>query len=80
MNWSDFSYPENIMIALLVEVGELFEEYKVKDKSDLNMENIGLEVADIYIYLQKFCIANDMNMLDFVEKKMEINRKRFIKG
>lgn len=79
MKWDDFNYPEHILIALLGEVGELFDEYRVIDKSELNMENIGFEVADIYIYLQKFCIANDIDMLDYVEKKMEINNGRFLK-
>lgn len=78
MKWDDFDYPEHILIALLGEVGELFDEYRVKDKSQINMENIGFEVADIYIYLQKFCIANDIDMLDYVERKMEINRGRFL--
>lgn len=78
MNWSDFDYPQNILIALLGEVAELFEEYKVKNPEDVNIENIAFEVADVYIYLQKFCIANDIEMLDYVEKKMEINRERFL--
>lgn len=79
MNWSDFDYPQNILIALLGEVAELFEEYKVKNSNDIDLENIAFEVADVYIYLQKFCIANDIDMLDYVEKKMEINRARFLK-
>lgn len=78
MNWSDFDYPQNILIALLGEVSELFEEYKVKNPEDINLENIAFEVADVYIYLQKFCIANEIDMLDYVEKKMEINKERFL--
>lgn len=80
MNWTDFDHPTNILIALLGEVSELFEEYKVKDLSEVDMEKVAYEVADVYIYLQKFCIANDIDLLSYVESKMEINRKRFING
>lgn len=78
MNWSDFDYPKNILIAMLGEVAELFEEFKLKEGQVPNKENIELEVADVYIYLQKFCVSMDIDLLDVVEKKMQINRERFL--
>lgn len=63
---------------LIAEAVELLEEINKESSIGLNKYDVSLEVADVFIYLQKICIALDIDMLECVEDKMLINRARFL--
>ncbi len=68
----------NLASLLIGEAQELWEEINLEDTSGLNKYDVSLEIADVYIYLQKLCIALDIDLLSAVEDKMLINRARFL--
>lgn len=68
----------HIASLLIGEAVELWEEINMENKSGLNKYDVSLEIADVYIYLQKICIALDIDLLTAVEDKMLINRARFL--
>lgn len=80
VGWNDLT-PEsaNSLASLLIaEAVELWEETNKETKVGINKYDISLEVADVFIYLQKLCIALDIDLLESVEDKMLINQARFL--
>lgn len=63
---------------LVAEAVELMEAISAEDNVGLSKYDVGLEVADVYIYLQKICLALDLDLIESVEDKMLINRARFL--
>lgn len=80
VGWSKVSPKSaNALSSLLIaEAVELWEEIAKESKHGIDKYDVSLEVADVYIYLQKLCIALDIDMLEAVEDKMLINRARFL--
>lgn len=80
VGWNDLQ-PEkaNQLAQLLVgEAVELMEAISYESHIGLNKYDVALEVADVYIYLQKICLALDIDLLESVEDKMLINKARFL--
>lgn len=80
VGWDDLQ-PEkaNQLAQLLVgEAVELMEAISHESHLGLNKYDVALEVADVYIYLQKICLALDIDLLESVEDKMLINKARFL--
>lgn len=69
---------KHLSSLLVGEAHELWEEIAKENKMGINKYDISLEVADVYIYLQKICLALDIDMLNAVEDKMMINKVRFL--
>lgn len=63
---------------LIAEAVELWEETNKESKVGINKYDVSLEIADVFIYLQKLCIALDIDLLDSVEDKILINQARFL--
>lgn len=80
VGWSKVSPKSaNALSSLLIaEAVELWEEIAKESKHGIDKYDVSLEVADVYIFLQKLCIALDIDMLEAVEDKMLINRARFL--
>ncbi len=69
---------KHLSSLLVGEAHELWEELAKENKAGINKYDVSLEVADVYIYLQKICLALDIDMLSAVEDKMMINKARFL--
>lgn len=80
VGWDDLKAENASKLAqlLIAEAVELLEEINNESTIGLNKYDVALEVADVFIYLQKICIALDIDMLESVEDKMLINRARFL--
>lgn len=80
VGWSKVSpkSAKDLSSLLIAEAVELWEEVAKESKHGIDKYDISLEVADIFIYLQKLCISLDIDMLEAVEDKMLINRARFL--
>ena len=70
-------------MAITGEAGELAAEFQwlsteeSLELSDLPIQKIELEIADIAIYLLRLCDVLEVNLAEAIKKKMELNQSRF---
>ena len=82
-NWEQFHSPKNIVMALSGEAGELTEHFQwltEQQSYELDKEKkqeVALEMADIYIYLMRLAERLDINLIEKVYEKIEINEQRY---
>jgi NTP pyrophosphatase (non-canonical NTP hydrolase) len=82
-DWEQFHTPKNIAMALSVESSELVEifqwlnpeESKLPDK--MQLELINNEVADIAMYLLRFCDLLDLNLENAIQEKLVKNAEKY---
>jgi NTP pyrophosphatase (non-canonical NTP hydrolase) len=84
-DWEKFHTPKNLAVALSVESSELLEIYQwlndeeakaimLDEKKRISVEE---EVADILIYLLRFCDVNKIDPLQAIEDKVSKNAKKY---
>ena len=84
-NWEKFHTPKNLAMAVAGEAGELVAEFQwltaaESERSALSPEQlkaIGLEIADVQIYLMRLADVLGVNIPDLVREKVAINENRF---
>jgi NTP pyrophosphatase (non-canonical NTP hydrolase) len=81
-DWEQFHSPQNLAIAIAVEAGELLEHFQWMRRDDARpaadaLDALGLEVADLLILLSYFCNDLGIEPIAVVEKKLELNAKRY---
>lgn len=82
-NWEQFHSPKNIAMALSGEAGELIEhfqwltEQQSYDLDEDKKQEVALEMADIFIYLFRLAERLDINLIDKVYEKIDINETRY---
>ncbi|MHB1116225.1 nucleotide pyrophosphohydrolase [Sideroxydans sp.] len=82
-DWDQFHSPKNLSMALIAEAAELVEHFQwlTEDQSNnLNqkqLEEVAMEMADVQIYLLRLAEKLELDILSAVEKKMEINAKKY---
>ena len=86
-DWQQYHTPKNIAMSISIESGELLEclqwdhilsadELKTDDK---RMMAIADEIADIQTYLLRMCTILDIEPVENVRRKLEINREKYPK-
>ena len=82
-DWDQFHNPKNLAMALSVESSELLELFQWltdAESQELDKEKqkeAEMELADILIYLIRIADKLDIDLLDAVAKKLEINEQRY---
>ncbi len=82
-DWEQFHSPKNLSMALIGEAAELVEIFQwLTEQASKNLgidkiENVRLELADIFIYLIRIADVLDINLIEAVNDKIEINEKRY---
>ena len=82
-DWEKFHTPKNLAMAIAGEAGELAAEFQwltPEESESLSQEKldaIGLEIADVQIYLIRLADVLGVSIPDLVIKKMAINESRF---
>jgi dCTP diphosphatase len=84
-NWSQFHTAKNLIIAVSAEVGELAEVVQWKSDQEaaeyLNTpegkSKLSEEVADVAIYLLRICQQQNLNFIDILNQKVEINASKY---
>lgn len=82
-DWEQFHAPKNLAMALAVEAGELMEHFQwlSEQQSDSltveKLEEIGLEVADVFIYTVRLASRLGIDLDDFVRRKMKQNEQKY---
>ena len=84
-DWEQFHDPKNLAMAVASEAGELLAEYRwvANGEADAwssdpaNHERVALEAADVGIALLMFCDRTGVDLLEAIERKIEINRGNY---
>ncbi len=82
-NWDQFHSPKNLAMAISVEVAELVEIFQWMTETE--SENLDRykkqaaeeEIADVMTYLIRLSDRLDINLVTAVERKLEINKKKY---
>jgi len=82
-DWDQFHSPKNLSMALIAEAAELVEHFqwiseeKSRNLSPEKLAEIELEIADIQIYLVRLADKLQLNLMEAVDKKLELNAKKY---
>lgn len=82
-DWERFHTPKNLAMAITGEAGELAAEFQwlstdeASMSSNLPIQKIELELADVAIYLLRLCDVLNIDFKGAIEKKMKLNESRF---
>jgi len=82
-DWDQFHSPKNLSMALIVEAAELVEHFQwlTEDQSrsleQKHLDKVKEELADIQIYLIRIADKLNIDLLDAVSSKIEVNAKKY---
>lgn len=82
-DWDKFHNPKNLAMSLIVETAELAEIFQQltptesKNLDDNTIEQVRDEIADILIYLVRFCDVLEIDLFDAAFKKIKKNKLKY---
>jgi NTP pyrophosphatase (non-canonical NTP hydrolase) len=83
-DWEKFHTPKNLCMALTVEAAELMEIFQwlepqetFKGLSSKKQTAVEHEVADIFIYLLRFCSVTGIDLIGAAEDKLKHNADKY---
>jgi len=82
-DWNQFHSPKNLSMALIVEAGELVEQFqwlKESESYDLSKEKLVAveeEIADIFVYLIRIAHQLDIDLVSAANKKIKLNESKY---
>lgn len=82
-DWEQFHAPKNLAMALAVEAGELMEHFQWLSEAESEnldaqqLETVGFEVADVFIFTVRLADRMGIDLADLVEKKIKMNEKKY---
>jgi len=86
-DWRRFHTPKNLSMAMSVEASELMEifQWQVGNEdfaslSESKKEAVAHEVADVFIYLMRFCSVTGIDPLKAAQEKLKLNDAKYPAG
>ncbi|MDT9678120.1 nucleotide pyrophosphohydrolase [Pseudomonas sp. JV414] len=86
-DWGQFHTPKNLSMAMSVEASELMEifQWQVGNEdyaslSESKKEAVAHEVADVFIYLMRFCSVTGIDPLKAAQEKLKLNDAKYPAG
>ncbi len=82
-DWLQYHSPKNLSMALIVEAAELVEHFqwlteKQSEALDADqLQEVAEELADIQIYLIRLADRLGVDMVEAVNRKIDINAKKY---
>ena len=82
-DWDQFHSPKNFSMALIVECAELVEHFQwltdeqSNNLSDETLEEVRLEMADIFLYLIRLSDKLDVDLMAAANDKIKLNAKKY---
>ena len=82
-DWDQFHAPKNLAMALIVEAAELVEHFqwlKEEESASLpadKLAEVEQELADIQIYLIRLADKLNVDLMQAVASKIELNEKKY---
>jgi NTP pyrophosphatase (non-canonical NTP hydrolase) len=74
-DWKQFHTPENLAKSIVIEAGELLENFQWN--SDYNKENVHEELADIMNYCILMADILEVDIIDIMNKKIDQNEEKY---
>ena len=82
-DWDQFHSPKNFSMAMIVECAELVEHFQwltdeqSKNLSAETLDEVSLEMADIFIYLIRLADKLDVDLVETAKRKMILNAEKY---
>lgn len=83
-DWEKFHTPKNLAMALTVEAAELMEIFQWLESQDTfqglppnKQIAVEHEVADVFIYLLRFCSVSGIDLISAAEEKLKHNAEKY---
>ncbi len=79
-NWEQFHQLKDLLIGLGIEVSELSELFLWKDEEQVAAvpkEKIEEEISDIFIFLTYLCNHFDIDLIQAVKNKVQVNAGKY---
>ena len=82
-DWGQYHSPKNLVIALMVEAGELAEHFQwltEEQSSNLPPDKLAAvqeEIGDVMIYLANLCDRLGIDPMDAAYEKLEKNKEKY---
>lgn len=82
-DWKQFHNHKDMAVSVCLEAAELLEHFQWKDKEQVeeyvkaHREDISDEIADVAIYLFELADNMGINVLEAMEKKIQINEQHY---
>ena len=82
-DWDQFHSPKNFSMALIVECAELVEHFQwLTDEQSKSLpaetlEEVRLEMADIFLYLIRLADKLDIDLMDAANSKIKLNAEKY---
>lgn len=82
-DWDQFHSPKNLAMALSVEAAELLEHFQWVDgeaskrPSDVDLEKIRQEMADVLLYLVRIADKLDTDLIEVAHAKIKLNESKY---
>jgi len=82
-DWDKFHSPKNLSMALIAEAAELVEHFQWLTEEQSHsltadkLDEVAQELADIQIYLVRLADRLNVDLLQAVEKKLELNAEKY---
>ena len=82
-DWDQYHTPKNLAMALVAECGELVEHFQwlteeqSQNVSAETLEEIGHELADVFVYLLRLSDKLGIDLVAAAERKMLLNAEKY---
>lgn len=83
-DWGQFHTPKNLATALSVEVAELLEHFQWQrgdeafaDLPEAKRAAVAHELADVFVYLLRFCSVTGIDPIAAAEEKLALNAEKY---
>ena len=74
--WNQFHTPSNLAKSISIEASELLECFQWND-NEYNINNVIEELADVMNYCMQMSQVLNVDIVDIVNNKMDINEKKY---
>ncbi len=75
-DWKQFHTPDNLAKSILIEAGELLEEFQWQSK-EKNKDNLKAELADVLIYCILLADHYNLDLETIIQDKLIENEKKY---
>jgi NTP pyrophosphatase (non-canonical NTP hydrolase) len=84
-DWDQYHDPKELAIGLSTEANELLDIFRFKRESDMieimskpeSRERVSQELADIFFFLLRFAQYHNFDLLEALNRKMQINEQKY---
>lgn len=75
-DWDQFHSPDNLAKSISIEAGELLECFQWFN-NEYNVEDVGEEMADVFVYLLDLANKLNIDLIDITNKKIDKNEAKY---